>query len=405
VSGPLEGIKVIDLGVFQAGTTAGAILGDLGADVIKVEPRITGDPGRGAEIFTRSTSRIRSGTAQFEIWNRNKRSMTLDLSKEKGRDVFYRLVKTADIALNNWRVGVAERLKVDYETVLQYNPKIIYGHISGWGAKGRDSTEPALDFAVLARSGMTYQAGKPDDPPVIFVSGYADTTAGIILAQGILAALVWRERKQMGQKVEVSILGSMVAGLERLPVNARAQSGEEMPRRDRADMGNPLWNYYRCSDGKWIALAMLTADVYWSSFCQALGLRELEKDPRFMNTDVRSQSENSKELIRILDKIFGTKPLQEWLNLLSKHKLIYGAVQTVSDLLSDPQVLENQYIMDYDHPFYGPIKTVGFPWSFSHTEPSLRLPAPRLGQHTEEVLLEISYTWDEITELKDQEVI
>jgi crotonobetainyl-CoA:carnitine CoA-transferase CaiB-like acyl-CoA transferase len=134
--GPLEDIKVLDCGVFQAGTTAGVILADLGADVIKVEPRVSGDPGRGAEIFSRSTSRIRSGTAQFEIWNRNKRSMTLDLSKEKGKEVFYCLVKTADIVLNNWRMGVAERLKVDYETVLQYNPKIIYGHISGWGAKG-----------------------------------------------------------------------------------------------------------------------------------------------------------------------------------------------------------------------------------------------------------------------------
>jgi len=405
MSGPLEGIRVIDCGVFQAGTTAGVILADLGADVIKVEPRISGEPGRGAEIFSRATSRIRSGTAQFEIWNRNKRSMTLDLTKEKGREVFYRLVKIADVVLNNWRMGVAERLKVDYETVRQYNSKIIYGHISGWGTKGRESTEPALDFAVLARSGMTYQVGKPGDPPLIFVSGYADTTAGIMLAQGILAALVLRERRQMGQKVEVSILGSMVAGLQRLPVNARAQSGEEMPRRDRADMGNPLWNYYQCSDAKWIALSMLTADVYWSSFCEALGIRELENDPRFMNIDVRSQAENSKELIRILDKIFATKPQREWLSILGKHKLIYGPVQTISDLLTDPQVLENQYIMDYDHPIYGPIKTVGFPWSFSHTEPGIRMPAPQLGQHTEEILLEIGYSWDDIGNLKEEEVI
>jgi crotonobetainyl-CoA:carnitine CoA-transferase CaiB-like acyl-CoA transferase len=405
MSGPLEDIRVIDCGVFQAGPTAGVILADLGADVFKVEPRISGDPGRGAEIFTRSTSRIRSGTAQFEAWNRNKRSMTLDLTKEKGKEVLYCLISKADVIINNWRLGTAEKLKVDYETLIQYNPKIIYGSISGWGMKGQESKEPAFDFAAIARSGMTYQAGKPGDPPMVFVSGYADTTAGIVLAQGILAALVVRERRQVGQKVEVSLLGGMVAGLQRLPVNTKAQSGDEMPRRDRANMGNPLWNYYQCSDAKWIALSMLTADVYWSSFCEALGIRELENDPRFINLDVRSQTENSKELIRILDKIFATRPQKEWLSILSKHKLIFGPVQTISDLLSDPQVLENQYILDYDHPIYGPIKIVGFPWSFSSTEPNIRLPAPQLGQHTEEILLEFGYSWDDISNLKEQEVI
>jgi crotonobetainyl-CoA:carnitine CoA-transferase CaiB-like acyl-CoA transferase len=405
MSGPLEGIRVIDCGVFQAGPTAGVMLADLGADVIKVEPRISGDPGRGIEIFTRATSRIRSGTAQFEAWNRNKRSMTLDLTKEKGRELFYRLVSKVDVIINNWRVGVAEKLKVDYETLIQYNPKIIYGSISGWGTKGQESKEPALDFAAIARSGMAYQAGKPGDPPMVFVSGYADTTAGTMLAQGILAAFVARERRQVGQKVEVSLLGGLVAGLQRLPVNARTQSGEEMPRRDRSQMGNPLWNYYQCRDGKWIALSMVASDKYWPSFCEALGIRELENDARFSNMDVRSQIENSRELIRILDEIFTTKPQEEWLRILSKHKLIFGPVQTISDLLSDPQVLENQYILDYDHPIYGPIKIVGFPWSFSSTEPNIRLPAPQLGQHTEEILLEFGYSWDDISNLKDQEVI
>lgn len=403
--GALDGIRVIDCGVVQLGPTAGALLGDLGADVIKVEPPVAGEMGRGIEILASAASRIQTGGSHFESWNRNKRGMTLDLNKERGREVFYRLVETADVMLNNWRKGVAGKLGVDYETVKKRNPKIIYAYASPWGLKGAESEDQAMDFAAMARSGMVYQAGKPDDPPEIFVSGFADTTTGIILVQAILAALLVRERTGVAQMVDTSLLGSMVAGLERLPVNARAHSGTEMPRRDRTRMGNPLWNYYECGDGKWIALAMLAADRYWSAFCKALGIENLENDPRFRDIEVRSREENSAELIRILDGIFASRPREEWLKILKEHKLICTRVQTISDLLSDPQVLENEYIMDYDHPVFGRIKTVGFPWNFSETPPSLRLPAPQLGQHTEEILLELGYSWKDISNIREQEVI
>jgi crotonobetainyl-CoA:carnitine CoA-transferase CaiB-like acyl-CoA transferase len=405
MSGALDGIRVIDCGVVQLGPTAGTLLGDLGADVIKVEPPVTGEMGRGIEVLTTATSRIQARGSHFEVWNRNKRAITINLTKDSGREIFYRLVKASDVVLNNWRKGVAERLKVDYETLLQHNPKIIYAYASPWGPKGPDSEDQAMDFAAIARSGMSYQVGEPDDPPIIFISGYADTTAGIVLVQGILAALVARERKGMGQRIDVSLLGSMVSGLERLPVNTRAHSGVEMPRRDRTKMGNPLWNYYKCQDEKWIVLAMLAADRYWSSFCKALSIEELEHDPRFDNIEVRSQLQNSEVLIRILDSIFNTKPQAEWLKILKEHKLICTRVQTISDLLSDPQVLENEYIVDYEHPVFGKIQTVGFPWKFSSTPASLRLPAPQLGQHTEEILLELGYSWDDIDNLRKQEVI
>jgi crotonobetainyl-CoA:carnitine CoA-transferase CaiB-like acyl-CoA transferase len=236
---------------------------------------------------------------------------------------------------------------------------------------------------------MAYQVGKPDGPPMIFVSGYADTTGGIVLAQGILAALVARERNQVAQKIEVSLLGSMVAGLEKLPVNCKAQEGEEMPRKDRTKIGNPLWNYYKCGDGEWIALGMLVADKYWSSFWKALGIEELEHDSRFSDIEVRSQPRNSETLIRILDPIFATKPRKEWIKILREHKLICMPIQTISDLLSEPQVLENEYIIDYEHPVFGRIKTVGFPWSFSKTPASLRLPAPQL----DSILRKSSLSW------------
>lgn len=403
--GALDGIRIVDCGVVQLGPTAGAMLGDLGADVIKVEPPVTGEMGRGIEILASAASRIQTGGSHFEAWNRNKRGMTLDLKKETGRNIFYRLIGTADVMLNNWRKSVAGQLGVDYDTISRYNPKIIYACASPWGQKGADSEDQAMDFAAIARSGMAYQAGEPGDPPAIFVSGYADTTAGIILVQAILAALLVRERTGIAQMVDTSLLGSMVAGLERLPVNSRAHSGMEMPRRDRTKMGNPLWNYYRCGDGKWIALAMLAADRYWHGFCQALGIEELENDPGFRDIEVRSREQNSQKLIRILDGIFATRSQDEWIAILKEHKLICTRTQTISDLLSDPQVIENEYIIDYEHPSYGPIKTVGFPWHFSRTPPGLRLPAPQLGQHTEEIILELGYTWDDIAAFREQEVI
>ena len=397
MSGPLDGIRVIDCGVVQLGPTAGALLGDLGADVIKVEPPVTGEMGRGIEILAGAASRIQTGGSHFEAWNRNKRGMTVDLKKEIGREIFYKLIGTSDVMLNNWRKNVAGQLGVDYETVKKYNERIIYAYASPWGLKGADSEDQAMDFAAIARSGMAYQTGGPDDPPAIFISGFADTTAGIMLVQAILAALFVREKTGKGQMVDTSLLGSMV--------NSMAQSGMIMPRRTRTNMGNPLWNYYRCSDDKWVALAMLAADRYWSAFCKALGIEELENDPRFRDIEVRSKDENSRELIKRLDEIFAMKTREEWLRILKEHKLICTQVQTLPDLLSDPQVVENGYIIDYDHPAYGKIKTVGFPWNFSETPLGLRLPAPQLGQHTEEILLELGYSWEDIGNLREQEAV
>jgi len=340
----------------------------------------------------------------FETNNRNKKSLTLDLGKERGREVVYRLVEKCDVFVQNFRQGVAARQGLDYPTLSKYNPRLIYATASGYGPRGPHSQEPAMDYLGLARSGIMNAVGEPDMPPLGMVGGLADQMGAIVTAYGILAAVVARERFGVGQEVDVSHLGSMTA-LQALNVAAVCLLGRELPRQERATAFNPLWNHYRCRDGRWLALAHLQPDRHWPDFCRALGIEELERDPRF--EDARRREENAGELVAILDKIFATRTCDEWMEYLKQRgDFICAPVNRVADLVDDPQILENEYITDFDHPVLGRIKVVGLPVRLSRTPGSVRLPAPDFGQHTEEVLLEVAgYTWEEIEKLKEEEVI
>ena len=401
----LEGIRILDWTVWQQGPVATALLGDLGAEVIKIEDRAGRDPGRGLQR-ARGISTLLAGGRNFyfEYNNHNKKSLALDLKKEKGREIIYRLVKKADVFVQNFRKGVATRLGMDYATLSQYNPKIIYATASGYGLKGPDSEKPAMDYQGLARSGIMTAIGEPEMPPLGMAGGITDQMGAIMLAYGVLAALLARERLGIGQEVDVSHLGSMVT-LQGLNVAASLLVGKVLPRMPRAQADNPLWNHYQCKDGRWIALAHLQADKYWGDFCRALGIEELEKDSRFENMTKRE--ENSQELISILDKTFATRTYEEWEKILQeKGDFIFAKIQEVSDLASDPQVVENEYITDFNHPVLGKIKMVGSAVRYSRTPATIRLPAPELGEHTNEVLREMGeYSEEEITQLRKEGVI
>ena len=403
MSGSLEGLKVIDCGVWIVAPGAAAILGDLGADVIKVEPVTEGDPARGTvDIALAQISGKATRNYIFEYADRNKRSITLNLKKDKGKEILYKLVEKSDVFVHNYRPDAMKRLGMDYETLSSHNPQLIYGCASAWGLKGPDSQQPGMDQATTARAGLMYMAGEPGAPPVHFVTGLSDQAGAVVFTLAILAALLARERQKVGQQVSVSALGSVMC-LESMAITYRLLHGEEFPRRSRLKMGNPLWNYYQCADGKWLILAMQQADRYWSAFCKVMGIEHLEKDAKFDNMQVRAK--NAEELTAILDQRFGTKPREEWLRLLLKEDLITQPIQTISEVVADPQALANDNIIDYEHPTYGATKMIGFPYEFSRGSPSVRRPAPELGQHTEEVLLEMGYTWDDIVELKNQGVI
>ncbi|HZO83037.1 MAG TPA: CoA transferase [Candidatus Binataceae bacterium] len=400
---PLDGIRVIDWTIWQQGPYSTALLGDLGAEVIKLET-LEGDPGRAIFAVSGSTTERNGRNFYFESNNRHKKSVTLDLKKPQAREIVYRLVERSDVFVQNYRKGVAQRLGLDYKTLREHNPKLIYATASGYGPEGPDSGEPSFDYLAQARSGIMNIAGINSDEPVYLFGGVADQMGAIMLCYGVLTALLARERYGVGQEVNASHLGSMIA-LQGLNLSCRTILGTEFRRNTRENSFNPLWNHYRCADGKWLTLGMIQADRYWKDLCNTLGAPELIDDPRFKDIAVRGK--HCKELIAIFDRIFATQPRDEWMRRLKAGgDFIYTVVNRVSDLPDDPQVQANEYVVNYQHPTMGEMKLVGFPVRFSETPAEPRGHAPELGEHTEMILTEmLGYSWEDVARLKESGVI
>ncbi len=401
---PLEGLLVLDWTIWQQGSVAGAMLGDMGARVIKIEQRGTGDPGRYL-VAAGGQDTSAAPNWYFEANNRNKESITVDLKKPEGVEVVRALAEKADVFLQNFRHGVAGRLGLGYESLRERNPKIIYGSATGYGPNGAENSEPSFDHLGLARSGIMNAAGEPGMPPLGIAGGIADQMGAIMLAYGVLNALIARERFGIGQQVNASHLGSMTF-LQGLSVSMKLMAGVAMPRSFRNAAGNPLWNHYRCEDDQWIALAMLQPDRYWADFCRVIERPELAGDPRF--ADMTSRTQNRVECIEIIDAAFARFPRAEWLRRLKADPgdFIYTVVNTVDDLAEDPQVIANEYVVEMDHPQHGPTKMVGLPVGLSETPGNVRKAAPELGQDTELVLMDVlGWDWDRISDLREKEAI
>ena len=400
---PLEGIRIIDWTIWQQGPVSTAMLADLGADVIKIEERVGGDPGRGI-LSMGGRDLGERPNFYFEANNRNKKSLTLDLKKPEAREIVYKLAAVSDVFVQNFRKGVAARLGIDYATLRGHNQKLIYASATGYGPEGPDSGDPSFDQLGLARSGIMTAVGEPDMPPLGVAGGIADQMGAIMLAYGVLAALMARERFGIGQEVDASHLGSMLF-LQGLSLSMKLMMGSAFRRTARARAGNPLWNHYQCKDGKWLALGMLQPDRYWAEFAKAIGRPELAADERF--ADLRVRAQNSEACVQILDEVFASKPRDEWLQVLrGGGDFIFTIVNDVDDLPEDPQVLANDYVVDFEHPRFGPTKVVGMPVRLTETPGRVRTPAPEFGEHTEQILTELlDYTWNDITDLRTREVI
>ncbi len=399
--GPLEGVKVVEMTMFQQGPVAGMRLADLGADVMKIETK-AGDPARGFMKVVEAMSGLKGNNYYFEHTNRSKRSIVLDLKNETGMDVFLKLIDNADVFLNNMSIEAPVKLGIGPEVLLARNPRLIYAHASGWGRKGSDANDLSFDYTGIARSGLMMAMGERGAPPTQILPGMGDEIGGLMCAWGITAALYARERTGKGQLVDTSLMGSLL-GMLAFIMAAPAILGQEFPREIRAQAGNPLYNHYRCMDDKWIVIAHLDPDRYWKRICKALDIEQLHDDHRFGSIEERGR--NARELVAILDDRFATKTRDEWMRILKDAECIFTPVQTPLEVTCDPQALANNYFIDVQHPSWGKIRMSGFPWDFSETPAAWRREAPGLGQHTEEILLEAGFEKADIARFRKEGAI
>lgn len=401
---PLEGIRILEWGTFHAGPGGNAILGDMGAEIIKIEQPHLGDPMRRQMNYGQSNFELPGGKNMFfEVANRNKKSITLDLKQEKGREIVYRLVAKSDVFLTNFRSRVIEKMGMTYEKLSQLNPLIIYAEVSAFGSRGPDRGIGGFDTQGQARSGIMYAMGEPDMPPLVMLFGIIDQVTSITISQATITALLMRERFGIGQKIDTSLLGSALY-LQYINVFNALWMKRNPTRHDRT-WTDPLRNHYLCQDGKWISISNPGHwEDRWPLYCQIFGKPELEKVPDFQTREKRIL--NCKELIPVLDRTFLTRPRDEWIEIFNQHDIISCPVNTSLDLDSDPQVMENDYIVDFDDPAGGKVRIPGFPVHFSQAETKTKSLAPTLGEHTEQVLKELGgYSEAEISQFKQDEVI
>ena len=398
--GPLEGVRIIEYGVFHAGPGATAILADMGADVIKIESGF-GDPER---FWTRvgklNLTKPDGQSFMFEVSNRNKRGIQLDIKTDQGRRVLHRLVETADVFLTNLRKTTKTRYGLDYEHLKAINPRIIHASVSGYGPDGPMEDLGAFDPLGLARSGMMFVTGT--EQPALIHLGVLDQATAITASHAILSALFSRERTGEGQAVHVSLYstGLWLTYPNLMMYNAMGLDPTTAGDRSRH---SPLRNAFCCRDGKWIIGTHHPEEKYWPLFCEATGTEWVLEDARFSTGD--SRYANMLELVALYDEVFAHKTRDEWMDLFLPRGLMFSSVQTMEEVTADPQALANDYMVPFDHPDLGRFMVPGYPVHFSGSQAGLRKPAPKLGQHTREVLAEAGYSQDEIDHLAKEGVI
>jgi crotonobetainyl-CoA:carnitine CoA-transferase CaiB-like acyl-CoA transferase len=388
------------MGIWVAGPATAAVLGDWGAEVLKVENPAGGDPIRALMAMGLPLEPVVNPS--LELDNRNKRSIAVDPHMPGGREVLHRLLRGADVFVSNLRAGALERMGLAYGDVCELNPRLIYATLSGYGTRGPEKDRAAFDYAAFwARGGAMASLGDPAGPPPSQRPGMGDHLAGLSLAGAVSAALFHRERSGQGQALHLSLFQTGIWMMS-TDIEVSLATGFSHTPTGRAVV-NPLWNHYRAGDGRWFHLVMLQADRYWTRFCDAIEHPELAADARYAT--VLTRAAHSRDLIRLFDEVFATRPLAEWAERFDRAALVWGPVQSVADVTRDPQARALGMFETIPHRSGQEVEVVRSPIEFSATPAAIRHGAPELGEHTEAVLLELGYSWDEIAALKAEGAI
>jgi crotonobetainyl-CoA:carnitine CoA-transferase CaiB-like acyl-CoA transferase len=398
----LEGIRVVEMGLWVAGPSAGGILADWGAEVIKIEMP-SGDPMR--TLYSAISGSKESRCPPFDLHNRGKRSVALDVNKPEGRAIAEKIVATADVFLTNMRPQFLRRSGLDHESLLAANPRLVYGILTGYGLVGPDKDAPGFDMAAFsARSGVSHRATPPGGVPPTLPGGMGDNVTAMALVAGILGALLYRERSGHGQLVATSLLRTGMF-CESMELSAFVALGKVMSPPSRTRPQNPLMNSYCASDGKWLWLIGAEADRHWEPIAKALGVTELTSDERFKTS--RDRRRNGEALVAIFDETFARRTRDEWAAILDADGIWWAPVNSFEDLVSDAQAQACGAFIDMPAMVGdgGTQKTLATPLDFGATPVAAPKAPPALGNDTDALLRELGLHADEVARLREGKVI
>lgn len=397
----LDDITVLELANWVAGPSAGAIMADMGATVIKVEP-LGGDSMRNRLRQPTLPEGAPATDFPFHLDNRGKRSIAVDLASPRGGELVRDLAGKADVVITNLLPGRLERFGLGPEQLLAEHPALVYALVTGFGSTGDEADRIGFDLtAFFARGGIMSLVGEPDDPPHAFRPGQGDHPTGLALLSGILAALRVRDRTGQGQVVETALMRT-AAWTVGCDVSVALVDGLHPNRRARDQAFSPLMTRFRCGDGTWVNLAAFDPTI-WDRFCGAIGRPDLADDERFATPVDRFR--NNELLIGLLDEEFASRPFEEWAPRLDASGVIWAKVADMADLVNDPQAAEMEMFAEIDHPVAGPFRTLSAPFTLSATPLEVRGPGPEVGEHTIEVLAELGVDAERVAALADEGVL
>lgn len=390
---PLDGVRVLDVSQIMAGPFCSMLLGDMGADVIKIEPPPEGDQTRRAMA---AKMKGKDSLGFFNL-NRNKRSFALDLKTQAAREVFYRLVQTADILVENYRPGVTQRLGIDYPTLNAINPRLIYASISGFGQTGPWSGRPGFDLIAQAMSGVMSATGQPNGPPTKSVVPVSDIGCALFAVYGILSAFIQRGKTGRGQYIDAALFEAALA-FSIWEISDFWGTGQVPGPLGTANRFSAPYQAVRAKDG-WFVLGA-NSNRLWQNLCQLVERPDLAADARFATIPGRLQHRLA--LIEEIEKSFAARDADEWVELLLRAGIPAGPILNYAEALNSEQALARQAVMEIDHPVEGRVKSIGFPIKLSQTVQRVRRPPPLLGEHNEEILDELGISSELRTQLRNR---